>query len=310
MAITAIFQIRRRNLEMRGSKLPLTINAEDTAMITPLRTESLSERELYLFDTTGLLKIPRFLGPEDIQRFCDAIFSCPSRVMGRGDKVRYDNLTHHSALLDEFARSRSVKACVEPLINQPLRLIESYCQSRKKDTVFYLHNGLSEHVAYGDRSRVRRDMRFTHTYHDGKLYCMYVKCLVYLSDVTTDEDGAFCYIQGSHKANFPWFSGTIDESDKPALTRENFPTLMTMHVAAGDVVLLNEALLHGSLPKTNGKDRLFAAFSYGPWFIADWPPEPADYGNVETSGGAISGQSSLICEGKVVSTKAELTATT
>ena len=242
-------------------------------MTRPLRTESLSQRELYLFDTTGVLKLPQFLDADDVRRFRDATYSCPSRVMaGRGDKVRYDNLTQHSTVLGEFAKSRSVRACVEPLINQPFRLIESYGLHRKKDSVFYLHNGMSEHVAYGSGCRVQRNMSFTHSYHDGKLYCMFVKCLVYLNDVMNNEDGAFCYIQGSHKANFSWFSGTIDESDKPELTLENFPTLTTIHVAAGDVVLLNEALLHGTLPKTSEGDRLVAAFSYAPCFIADWTP--------------------------------------
>src|SRR5262245_28892419 len=96
---------------------------KDTAMIKPLRSESLSHRELYIFDTTGLLRIPKFLDKEDIQHFRDAIFSCPSREMaGRRDKIRFDNLSQHSAILDEFANSESVRACVEPLINQPFRL--------------------------------------------------------------------------------------------------------------------------------------------------------------------------------------------
>jgi hypothetical protein len=257
--------------ELESSALgPLrTMNVKE--MINPLRTASLSQRELYLFDTTGVLRIPQFLDGEDIKFFRDALFSCPSRVMaGRGDKIRYDNLTQNSAVLDEFARSRSVISCIEPLINQPFRLIESYGLYRQQDSVFYLHNGMSEHVAYGDNRRVQRNMSFTHTYHDGKLYCMFVKCIVYLNDVNTDEDGAFCYIEGSHKANFPWFSGTIEESDKPVLSRENFPTLMTMHVSGGDILLLNEALLHGTLPKSSDRDRLVAAFSYAPCFIADW----------------------------------------
>jgi len=117
---------------------------------------------------------------------------------------------------------------------------------------------------------VQRNMSFTHTYHDGKLYCMLIKCLVYLTDVRTDDDGAFCYIQGSHKANYSWFSNSIEDSDKPALTRENFPTLSTIEIHAGDVLLLNEALLHEKKKKTTSGERLIVAFSYAPCFIADW----------------------------------------
>lgn len=240
-------------------------------IITPLRSEPLTPRELYLFDTTGVLKIPSFLSPDDVQLFRDTILACPSRVLpGRRDKVRYDNLTSHSTMLNDFAQNSSVIACIEPLINQPFRLIESYGLLRQENSIFYLHNGLSEHINYGIDRHVQRNMSFTHTYHNGKLYCMFIKCLVYLTDVKTDEDGAFCYIQGSHKANFPWFLSSIDESDKPSLTKENFPSLDTTHVHAGDIVLLNEALLHGTLPKTNEGQRLVAAFSYAPCFIADW----------------------------------------
>ncbi len=240
-------------------------------MIKPLRIEPLSHRELYMFDTTGVLKIPNFLSPRDIQIFKDIIYSCPSRVLaGRGDKVRYDNLTSHSSVLEDFAKTSSIMACVEPLINQPLRLIESYGLYREGNSIFYLHNGMSEHINYGINSRAQRNMSLTHSYHDGKLYCMFIKCLVYLTDVSKDEDGAFCYIQGSHKANYSWFEKSIEESEKPALNLENFPTLSTINVQAGDILLLNEALLHGTLPKTNQGKRLVAAFSYAPCFISDW----------------------------------------
>lgn len=240
-------------------------------MINPLRTDSLSQRELYLFDTTGVLKIPNFLSTKDIQLLQDSVFSCPSRVMeGRGDKIRYDNLTKHSSIIGTFAQSNSIMGCVEPLINQPFRLIESYGLYRQENSVFYLHNGMSEYIKYGINRRVQRNMSFTHTYHDGKLYCMFIKCLVYLTDIKTDEDGAFCYIQGSHKANYSWFPNGIEDSDKPALTLQNFPTLNSIHVHAGDILLLNEALLHGTLPKTIKRDRLVVAFSYAPCFVADW----------------------------------------
>lgn len=240
-------------------------------MLNPLRNESLSNRELYLFDTTGVLKIPNFLSQKDIQLFRNIVLKCPPRIMaGRGDKTRYDNLTKNSPIINDFAQSSSIIECIEPLINQPFRLIESYGLFRKEDSVFYLHNGMSEYIDYGINRRVQRNMSFTHTYHNGKLYCMFIKCLIYLTDIKTDDDGAFCYIEGSHKANYSWFSDSIEKSDKPPLTRENFPTLNTIEVQAGDILLLNEALLHGTLPKTNKGERLVVALSYAPCFIADW----------------------------------------
>lgn len=246
-------------------------------MIAPARTTTLSHRELYLFDTMGVLKISGFLPPDAVRALRDAIASCPSRLMaGRGDKIRYDDLSVHSPVLDAFANHSVTRGCIRPLINQPLRLIESYALLRRGPSVFYLHNGQSEHIAYDRGHCAQRNMSLSHTYHDGKLYCHFVKCLVYLNDVASDADGPFCYIQGSHKANYAWFDVPIEESGKPALTSENFPSLATIHVQAGDVVLLNEALLHGTLPKHSVGERLVAAFSYAPCYVADWKPADID----------------------------------
>ena len=143
---------------------------------------------------------------------------------GRGDKERFDDLVASIAACQELAASQAVRACVEPLINQPYRLIESYALRRDQDSVFYLHNGNSEILRYGS-STVQRNMSFSHTFHDGKLFCMFVKVLIYLTDVAAQEDGPFCYLQGSHKANWPRFPDPDSAEAQPDLTTANFPSL-------------------------------------------------------------------------------------
>lgn len=235
----------------------------------PHRTTPLSAQELYLFDTMGFVRIPGFLTRDVADRCRSEILRLPSRRMeGRGDKERFDDLVDRSRDFLALAQSDAMRGCVEPVINQPYRLIESYALRRESDSVFYLHNGNSEIVRYGDGRAVHRNMSFSHTFHEGKLFCMFVKVLVYLSDVQAEEDGPFCYLQGSHKANWPWFR---DESEPtPALTKENFPSLEYAPVETGDALMLNEALLHGTLPKSTEGERLVTAFSYAPAFVADW----------------------------------------
>jgi hypothetical protein len=233
------------------------------------RTAPLSEKELYLFDTMGLLRLPGFLSPGAVDQCRTEVLRLPPRVMaGRGDKVRFDELVAQSPIFDEMARSVEMRQCIEPLINQPYRLIESYALKREQDSVFYLHNGNSEVLSYGDGRSVERNMSYNHTFHNGKLYCMFVKVLVYLSALRQEADGPFCYLQGSHKANWPWFPDL--GSEKPSLTKQNFPSLELAYAEAGDAFLLNEALLHGTMPKTSGGERLVMAFSYAPAFVADW----------------------------------------
>ncbi|HEX9623828.1 MAG TPA: phytanoyl-CoA dioxygenase family protein [Streptosporangiaceae bacterium] len=205
-------------------------------------------------------------------------------MAGRGDKTRFDDLAVKVPELGGLASGRGMKTLVTPLLNQPYRLIESYALLRGKDSVFYLHNGAGELMRYGDMHAVTLNRTFSHSYHDGKLYCNFIKVLIYLSDLHSEDDGPFCFVQGSHKANFPWFGEDQLDGEKPALTQENFPSLERLYVLAGDAVIINEALLHGTLPKSTEGPRLVMAFSYSPAFIADWKAIDVDSDDIAKLG--------------------------
>lgn len=235
------------------------------------RTHALNDAELYLFDTMGFVQLPGFLEPDRVEELLAATRTLPSRIMaGRGDKERFDDLVGGSPLFADLVHRDAMLGPAESVINQPFRLVESYALRRSGPSVFYLHNGHSEVLRYGAGREVRRNMSLDHTYHDGKLYCLLVKVLVYLTDVEADEDGPFCYLQGSHKANFARFPAGESLAQRPPLTREHFPSLGTAPARAGDVLLLNEALLHGTLPKTSTSERVVLAFSFAPAFVTDW----------------------------------------
>jgi hypothetical protein len=239
--------------------------------LTPDRVHGLSSRELYLFDTTGLVRLPAYLSSEAVRTLRSHVLKLPSVPMeGRGDKERFNNLVAQRSCFAELAWSDTMRLLVEPVINQPYRLIESYALRREQGSIFYLHNGYGEVLRYGGAATVSRNMSFTHTFHDGRLFCMLVKALVYLTDVTSVADGPFCYLEGSHKANTAWFSEPVDDAAKPPLTEANFPSLRHVFAQAGDLLLINEALLHGTLPKDSEDERLVLAFSYAPAFVTDW----------------------------------------
>jgi len=243
----------------------------DSALtMAPDRTETLTREELYLFDAMGFVRLPGFLSAAAVQACRDEVRRLPSRRMGvKQDKERFDDLFARSPLFHDLAESEAARRCVEPVVNQPYRLIESYALRRGRDSSFSLHNGFSEIVGYGDGRRVGRNMTFMHTFHDGKLFCMFVKLLIYLTDVRAPDDGPFCYLQGSHKANWPWFPSLEGHGDVPIDTA-HFPSLAHALVETGDAILLNEALLHGTLHKTSEGERLVLAFSYAPAFVTDW----------------------------------------
>jgi hypothetical protein len=237
----------------------------------PDRACPLTASELYLFDTMGFIRLPELLSRAAARRMLDATMALPSRVMaGRGDKERFDDLIDGDPTFMDLARSDGVLGRAESVINQPFRLVENYALRRTGPSGFYLHNGQSEVLRYGVGREARRNMSLDHTYHDGRLYCLHVKMLVYLTDVNIDDDGPFCYLQGSHKANFARFPNGEPLSERPPLTREHFPSLNTARARAGDALLLNEALLHGTLPKTTTSERVVLAFSFAPTFVTDW----------------------------------------
>lgn len=232
-------------------------------------------KELYLFDTMGFLHIPQLFSPEEVRDMLDALHAAPSVPVEHANTTRHEDLAEQDDCFARLARDPRLLTPVQAFINQPMRLIESYSFRRSGPSVLYLHNGLSERferegiVAY-------RNMGIHHTYHDGKLYCMYVKALCYLTDIQRKADGPFCYVQGSHKANFPLIAPLASNGDYRPQIDEGFPSLAPVYVRAGDVLFLNEALLHGGYRKTTESERAFAAFSYAPAFVSDYRPLERD----------------------------------
>ena len=83
------------------------------------RSNPLTDRELYNFDCTGLIKLPGLLDEHSTELCKNEILAGPGRIMaGRGDKTRYDELTKRSGLLAELAEDPRILKCVDPF-DQP-----------------------------------------------------------------------------------------------------------------------------------------------------------------------------------------------
>jgi len=91
-----------------------------------------------------------------------------SRAMsGRGDKERFDQVATLVPDVHQLAAAEAVRLCVEPLINQPFRLIESYALRRKAIVCSICTTGSSEIVRYGTDRAVTRNMGLSHTFMTG-----------------------------------------------------------------------------------------------------------------------------------------------
>jgi ectoine hydroxylase-related dioxygenase (phytanoyl-CoA dioxygenase family) len=220
----------------------------------------------YLFDTRGFVKRPRCLGEDEVAALHRHLAPHWRETTSPGVR-RIRDLRTASPELADLAERLPRALGIYRFINQPFRLIEAYALHRIAGSEQDLHNGHSQPQAspWGIASRT---MWRHHTYHDGRTYCMMVKVLVYLSDVRSPEDGPFCLVEGSHKANhaFPLRPEELDA----AIAAGSFPGLSTVCAEIGDVLILNEALMHGTLCKTSKQPRVVLAFSYAPRFVSDY----------------------------------------
>lgn len=246
----------------------------------------LSKSELYLYDTQGVLHVPGVLSAEEVEH-CRSVFkdTKPHRWFDFAKADRWDDIRAIDAKINSLSNDPRIIDRVFPVINQPMRLIESYGLSYHPGGHLFMHNGNTQDLTYTDGCHATKNMAYRTEYHDGKLYSTYVKALIYLVDIESDDDGPFCFVHGSHKANYP-FPWPKDSAGNPVLLAESeFPGLAKVHLRAGDMVILNDGLLHGAMRTTvPDKNRLMMTFSYAPSFMADWNRIDPVAGDIETVG--------------------------
>ncbi|MEE3039733.1 MAG: phytanoyl-CoA dioxygenase family protein, partial [Candidatus Latescibacterota bacterium] len=108
---------------------------------------------------------------------------------------------------------------------------------------------------HGSTSRHFDDSQY-YVYRNGQMRCGMIVCQFQLADVNPG-DGGMCVIPGSHKANFP--------CPEPILTwDEDREVVYQVPCKAGDLVIFNEATLHGTLPWTAENERRSLLYRYSP----------------------------------------------
>lgn len=229
----------------------------------------LNEAQIYAYDTQGFLRVEGFLDQDQLA-VCRGFLDTPAASTGADTGIeRWSGLHRSHPQIAEFVRSRHLVDPVLTLVNQPMRIVECYGHRSGRGSFLYMHNGNTQNLVYEGRIRATKNMAYRCEYHDGKLYTTYVKAILYLTDID-EEGGPFCYIEGSHKANFsfPWPPEV--RSAESLLSESGHPALRQVPVAAGDMILLNEALLHGARKRRSPGERVLLATSYCPAFMADW----------------------------------------
>ena len=97
----------------------------------------------------------------------------------------------------------------------------------------------------------------------GNFHCLFVKTLVYLTDVGPD-DGGTSVIPGSHKLSWP-------PQESIAAAQADGRLIHQIEAKAGSVLLFPESLLHSTTPIRSDTERVILVAGYTPPMLREWP---------------------------------------
>ena len=101
----------------------------------------------------------------------------------------------------------------------------------------------------------------TYQVKNGDIFSSLTKAVIPLDNHNV-EDGCFCVVPGSHKANFDNRYNLGNPSDHPAI--QPLPT------QPGDLIIFTEALQHGGLNNISNNARRTAYYCYSVGSMPDW----------------------------------------
>ncbi|MDE0299031.1 MAG: phytanoyl-CoA dioxygenase family protein [Candidatus Poribacteria bacterium] len=229
-------------------------------MMTPLQR--------YLFDTTGYLHIKDVLASDElgnaqhaVRRFIDA--STDKIPFGPGDFLPF-------LVFDKSLENLVLHPTIWPIITEltggkPRMLTGSHLKiTTHNDAPLRLHS-LREPVMGKLGPRPEPYWQGGHTYcHEGKILCDYFNVFWYFTDVFPG-DGGLVLVPGSHKSQLarpPEVSRGLFNSGEFFSDGSLPQGLVNVTPRAGDVVIVNEELTHGTM-KWNPTDRNRIVFLLG-----------------------------------------------
>jgi hypothetical protein len=201
-------------------------------------------KERYLFDVQGFLLVENALSKEQLQSLNRAIDEKQSSGEPIAKFLEWDEPAFRSLI-----NLASAKPYLTELLGKHYRLDHEYAiVHRKGDKQLNLHGGNNPYDP-GQYYHVQNDKLFS-----GLTVFSYA-----LTEIGPD-DGGFCCIPGSHKANFrlPEEYRNYDEIGP------------TVHIPQkpGDLLIFTEALTHGTFPWQAAHERRSLLYKYSPLMIA------------------------------------------
>ena len=230
----------------------------------------MTEREKFLFDLQGFLVVPNFLSKDELESLNQSVDACENLKGKDGNS----NTAGSEALAGTHKRgmfsgmlSWPKPHCIpfRELIVHPKAI--PYLNTmhgrgwRLDHAPFILTSdyGTEGLVIHGSTNRHFDGSQY-YTYRNGQIRCGMVVLQYQLTDVE-EGDGGLCVIPGSHKSNF----SCPQEIRK---WEQDHEIVYNIPAKAGDMVIFNEATLHGTLPwQRKDRQRRSLLIQYSPKYL-------------------------------------------
>lgn len=229
----------------------------------------------YWFDSQGYFVVPGVLD-DSLLGSLQSTMGPPTEQHDPGAKE--DNPLHWSPAWREIMDLPILRPILESLVgNHGLqRYRENKSGADYLPTYRLDHINVHQHVAngfpgmdlHGGWTTAGGSQFFR--YHDGEFYNGLIVVAFELFD-TTPNEGGFCCIPGSHKANLPLPPGWSEKGGDAGGLLKGIPA------KAGDAIIFTETLVHGTLPWRVDAKRQTAFYKFSP-HATSWT---ADYFNFE-----------------------------
>lgn len=223
----------------------------------------LTDEQRYLFDLWGYLTIPNALDDTTLSELNDLVdaqgLPTPGEVFA--DQLFSGFLTWGQQFRDLLDHPAVLPVLTELLDGRP-RLDRYYgLRMRSMTTGLPLHGGA---VETDDKSEY-------YWFRNGKMANGIITVGWALTDMRAGQGGFVC-VPGSHKSNYAWPKGWDHQHE----------AVRHVELSAGDVVVFNGALVHGTHPWLAEHDRRSLLFKYAPGHLAwshvylDWSDQLRD----------------------------------
>jgi hypothetical protein len=204
--------------------------------------------EKFLFDLEGYLIIRQVLTSTEIATL-NAVAAQRSPTAPNSPTARrvfgvsawgpsYQALIDHPKIMPYLAE----------LVGPKFRLDHDFC--------IFMTKGGQDQMLHGGETSGNPDHWYR--YRDGVMRSGLTVVTFYLSHANAG-DGGFCCIPGSHKSNF------VSSLPEDVRQYRRLPHYVVQpRVAAGDVIIFTEALIHGTLPWSAPHERRAVLYKYSP----------------------------------------------